>query len=470
MTLILNGYTFSLSPRPISSLPSLRTASFLLSSLPIFLSLYDCMHYIVVKVLGRVSCYYPFVQHEIDDSYPSDIKARNDDSDLFVELSLYCDVISCQSWQGYNTGRELTSPDDTKGLESFNLMGIFNIFQMFNHNITFIEPEDRKTMRAGIDASIWMFDYLEEANVSNMSCVDGQKLVDYFMKKAKRLRDSHVPVAIFVFDGNFLRRWSNYDRRSKTKNEHLSTVGGRTMPDLIFDIIQELQEVWGVGSYLVAPYEADAQLVYLFETGRINVVITKDSDFIAYCCPRRTRSKYLPQLNNEQILQLCLLRGCDYVPGVLDNELFRLTIEQMRSGMYYEDVLRHLKPRLPEGYSLPQYMRAFEVALHIFKHQKVYNMEREGHGELVHLRPISPTEMCKKHMWFLGDEITHESGDKSKSSALLWNICAGICYPWDPYDWKTPHLAKMERKKEQAKQLQKRRQEEKKMILEEREI
>ncbi|KAL6575154.1 hypothetical protein OROMI_012439 [Orobanche minor] len=95
--------------------------------------LYDCMHYVVVKVLGRVSCYYPFVQHEIDDSYPSDIKGTTIPTSLlsypYIAMSFRVmrvlvsqHIGKCtRSWQGYNTGRELTSPDDTKGLESFNL-------------------------------------------------------------------------------------------------------------------------------------------------------------------------------------------------------------------------------------------------------------------------------------------------------------------------------------------------------------
>jgi exonuclease 1 len=32
----------------------------------------------------------------------------------------------------------------------------------------------------------------------------------------------------------------------------------------------------------VAPYEADAQLAYLFIEGKIDVVITEDSDLLAY--------------------------------------------------------------------------------------------------------------------------------------------------------------------------------------------
>lgn len=34
--------------------------------------------------------------------------------------------------------------------------------------------------------------------------------------------------------------------------------------------------------YIVAPYEADSQLAYLFYTGKIDFVITEDSDLLAF--------------------------------------------------------------------------------------------------------------------------------------------------------------------------------------------
>jgi exonuclease-1 len=38
--------------------------------------------------------------------------------------------------------------------------------------------------------------------------------------------------------------------------------------------------------YLVAPYEADAQLAYLSMKGAVDVVISEDSDTIPYGCRR----------------------------------------------------------------------------------------------------------------------------------------------------------------------------------------
>jgi exonuclease-1 len=49
---------------------------------------------------------------------------------------------------------------------------------------------------------------------------------------------------------------------------------------MIYRFIQELRVL--KVKFVVAPYEADAQLSYLFSKGNIDLVITEDSDLIAF--------------------------------------------------------------------------------------------------------------------------------------------------------------------------------------------
>jgi 5'-3' exonuclease len=51
--------------------------------------------------------------------------------------------------------------------------------------------------------------------------------------------------------------------------------------------LQELK-MQGV-QFIVAPYEADAQMAYLARRGDVQLVITEDSDLMAYGCPRCER-------------------------------------------------------------------------------------------------------------------------------------------------------------------------------------
>ena len=83
-------------------------------------------------------------------------------------------------------------------------------------------------------------------------------------------------------------------------------------------------------SYIVAPYEADAQLCYLDRKGLIDIVCTEDSDLIAYGC-RKIIYKLDPSGNcleidknniyqsnkfiyftENKFLQFCILSGCDF--------------------------------------------------------------------------------------------------------------------------------------------------------------
>lgn len=51
-------------------------------------------------------------------------------------------------------------------------------------------------------------------------------------------------------------------------------------PEMAYKFVQVAKQM-GV-EFLVAPYEADAQLAYMYKSGRADVVITEDSDLIAY--------------------------------------------------------------------------------------------------------------------------------------------------------------------------------------------
>lgn len=109
--------------------------------------------------------------------------------------------------------------------------------------------------------------------------------------------------------------------------------------DMIHLFIQELKHL--NVQYVVAPYESDAQLAFLYHERMIDLVVTEDSDLLAYGVDRvlfkmdqqgNGTEIDLNNLNNcleyhipnkrftkEMLLQACILSGCDYhsgVPGV----------------------------------------------------------------------------------------------------------------------------------------------------------
>jgi exonuclease-1 len=88
--------------------------------------------------------------------------------------------------------------------------------------------------------------------------------------------------------------------------------------------------------YLVAPYEADAQLVYLEKHGHIQAIISEDSDLLVFGAQRLLtkmdhggnyleirRDKFhlckdmsLGDFTDEDLRTMAILSGCDYSPGL----------------------------------------------------------------------------------------------------------------------------------------------------------
>jgi exonuclease-1 len=89
--------------------------------------------------------------------------------------------------------------------------------------------------------------------------------------------------------------------------------------------------------FVVAPYEADAQLAYLNRNGYIDVVITEDSDLLAFgakcvlykldyssfkgeeiCLEtlNRNTDPNLSYFSHNMFVSACVLTGCDYLNQV----------------------------------------------------------------------------------------------------------------------------------------------------------
>lgn len=104
--------------------------------------------------------------------------------------------------------------------------------------------------------------------------------------------------------------------------------------NLLFIPLQALSDK-GI-EYIVAPYEADAQLTYLVKTHKAAIAITEDSDLIVFGCPvilykmnaygegRRIEHKdvfrakdiNLTGWDMTQFRHMCILSGCDYLPNL----------------------------------------------------------------------------------------------------------------------------------------------------------
>ena len=155
-------------------------------------------------------------------------------------------------------------------------------------------------------------------------------------------------------------------------------------PAMAFQLVKAANSL-GVENY-VAPYEADAQLAYMFRTGKVSVVITEDSDLLAFGVTKCLfkMDKYgagievdLDKLGEVEdlnfstftpnmLLVCCILSGCDYlesIKGIGFKKAHKLVYE---NGQDLKTLFR--KIRREGKHCIPmKYEKMFEMALLTFK-------------------------------------------------------------------------------------------------------
>ncbi|XP_058072363.1 exonuclease 1 isoform X4 [Magnolia sinica] len=257
--------------------------------------------------------------------------------------------------------------------------------------------------------------------------------IDYCMHRVNLLRH-HGVKPILVFDGGLLPMKSDEEtKRSRARKENLEraieheSTGNSAAayecyqkavdisPSVAFKLIQVLK-VEKV-DYVVAPYEADAQMAFLCLNKTVDAVITEDSDLIPFGCSRiifkmdkfgqgvefrysmieRNKEMNFSAFTRQMLLEMCILSGCDYLhslPGLGLKRAHAL----MRKFKSYDKVIKHLR------YSAisvpPLYEEDFKKAMLTFQHQRVYDPTSE---DIVHLTSI-PNDLGSD-LDFLGPSI-----------------------------------------------------------------
>lgn len=149
--------------------------------------------------------------------------------------------------------------------------------------------------------------------------------------------------------------------------------------------------------FVVAPYEADAQLAYLYQKKKIDFVITEDSDLLAFGVQKvlfkmdltgsgiEVDMSHLEQCDSfrispsrkcsqatvfsqEMFLKTCILNGCDYIESV-KGVGFKKALKLMKENDGDITIIVHV---LDQDKSLEidphQYLIDFERAYLTFKH------------------------------------------------------------------------------------------------------
>ena len=131
--------------------------------------------------------------------------------------------------------------------------------------------------------------------------------------------------------------------------------------------------------YYVAPYEADAQLAYLYQQRLISAVISIDSDLLTFGC-ERLLTKYrngwveevdLTKLNMnatplnfnrftfEMFRTFCILSGCDYLPSIKGIGV-KKAHEFAKKYKHFEQIVKAIKRE--SKYRVPSdYLKRFKL-------------------------------------------------------------------------------------------------------------
>lgn len=230
--------------------------------------------------------------------------------------------------------------------------------------------------------------------------------INYFRKKLDMLKHFNI-TPYFVFDGDYLPSKSGTEKeRELRRNEFkkLATEAKRNgniklsysyyqkacdiSPEMAKSLINELKIK--LIKYVVAPYEADSQMVLLEKLGLVDGIISEDSDLLIFGCKtlitklddkaqcieikrenfKNIKNSYINGFNDDQLLLMAVISGCDYTKGIPGIGMQK-SIQLIKSYKTFERIIMSIKV---EGKNIPnQFEEEYKRAKIAFRHQIVFN-------------------------------------------------------------------------------------------------
>ncbi|KAM1938305.1 hypothetical protein FF1_015921 [Malus domestica] len=338
-------------------------------------------------------------------------------------------------------------------------MGIKDLLRFLKPFIAPIHVKKYAGKRVGIDAYSWLHKGAYSCSLElglNSNSERKLKYIDYFMHRINMLRH-HKITPVVVFDGGnvpckatteherhrhvysiskiaILRRKTNRDLAMAKYREgdiraatELFQRAVSVTPAMAHQLIQVLRSE--NVEFVVAPYEADAQLAYLCsleaEKGGIAAVITEDSDLVAYGCQAivfkmdhygngeeivlenvfnpGSRKPSFQNFDQELFTGMCVLAGCDFLPSVHGIGIAKAyaLVAKYRN---LDRALSALKSQ--KGSQMAEdYPKCFREAVAVFQHAQIYDADKKN---VKHMKPI-PQKLVQSlggELDFLGPEIS----------------------------------------------------------------
>ncbi|KAL6733687.1 hypothetical protein Aduo_004314 [Ancylostoma duodenale] len=284
--------------------------------------------------------------------------------------------------------------------------------------------------------------------------------IHYVSKHIKALLDLGCHV-VMVFDGRPLPAKKNTnDERRQRRAENVKAAELLLSEGKINEAVDKFKRATSITlevvestiehfrtyknvDVIVSPYESDAQLAFLVNEGLADVVVTEDSDLIAFGCEKIAfkwncetgectiyEKKELPrcfsgvmssQFDFTKFRRICILSGCDYLqaglPGIGLNKALSFFSKTSRTD------LKTLLPRIPNYLNMSkltvskEFIDEFIRAENTFIHQVIFDPRQRCQ------RPLTPYPCPRKEDQKRSDEnddddfiMPDESKQKSEFS------------------------------------------------------
>ncbi|GBB97914.1 hypothetical protein RclHR1_00310042 [Rhizophagus clarus] len=293
-------------------------------------------------------------------------------------------------------------------------MGINRLLQKLKSIQTKISISKYAGCTVGVDAYCWLHKGIHGEITWK------KPYVEYCIKRVRMLKEFNVRPLI-VFDGGYLPAKNRIELIREQKRQEYSRIGrelfkkGRIRESFPFlkrgvdvtpEIAHKFIEVLRAENvaYVVAPYEADAQLAYLEKKKHIAAIITEDSDLLVFGC-RTVIYKLEPNGNGIEICRdkfgdveeinmlgwtdkkfrhMSMLAGCDYlpsIPGIGIKSAHKYIRKYKTADKVIQSLKGNNKVKVP-----PDYENDFKKAELVFLYQRVFDIETK---RLVTLNPVS---------------------------------------------------------------------------------
>ncbi|KAG9392557.1 Exonuclease 1 EXO1 [Carpediemonas membranifera] len=349
------------------------------------------------------------------------------------------------------------------------IKGLLPIFKNITEDNVHISQFAGK--RAAVDGFVWLHRYAVACAEDLCTGFPTNKFISGFLGRVRMLQDARI-TPVIVFDGGPLpSKAGEEEHRAQRRKEALASAKRMDAADAYreymraVDInaematrIQRILVAMGI-EVIIAPYEADPQLAFLYREGLVDLVITEDSDMIPFGVKHMllklqndgtgayldltkiedTTALDFRNVNDDMILDACILSGCDYLPSIRKvgiKTAFKI-VKETGSG---ERAILQLA--LSGKYQVPvDYSANYTKARLCFRHQRVFDPRTRT---LVHLTPltVAPADTA-----FLGPAL---------DDAVARGVADGQLHPTTrlPFDTKNKqwvlHLSDKVRQEDEA--------------------